>query len=109
MLQVFEIPSICVGAGGDSAPDVPVLKRARSFSKYLTQYAEHLDFALPTTLAMPASAHLALWSPYQSVRTQSDRKQSTIGLVHMLAVPLGLPIFDVFLDGCPPFGQLIRF
>ena len=59
--------------GGDTAPDVPFLKRARSFSKFITQYAKHLDFKLPTALSLPASAHIAFWTNTLPVCTDPAR------------------------------------
>ena len=85
---------------GVSAPDVPFHKRARSFSKFLTQYAKHDDFKL---LALPASAYIAFWTTTLPVCTDS-----WLG-VHISAAPLAHPIFDVFLDGCPFRGQFLRF
>ena len=60
--------------GGDSAPSAPFLKRARSFSKFLTQLAKHLDLKLPTALAVPASAHLAFWTNTLPVCTVPARQ-----------------------------------
>ena len=47
---------------GTNAPSVPFLKRARSFSKFVTQIAKAIDQVLPTQLACPASAHLSFWT-----------------------------------------------
>ena len=60
--------------GGDTAPDVPFLKRARSFAKFLTQLAKSLDFQLPAALAYPASAHIAFWATTLPVRVDHARQ-----------------------------------
>ena len=59
---------------GTSAPDVPFLKRTRSFAKFVTQYAKAVGIHLPTKLACPASAHLSFWSTTLPVTTSQSRQ-----------------------------------
>ena len=59
---------------GTPAPDVPFLKRSRSFSKFITQYAKAIAQPLPTQLACPASAHLSFWCTTLPVTTTVARQ-----------------------------------
>ena len=62
---------------GNSMPSVtPFLKRSRSFAKFVTQYSKHIQFSLPTKLAIPACAHMSLWTNTLPVTVTDDRQRS---------------------------------
>ena len=60
-----------------SSHAAPFLKRCRSFSKFITQYAKHLEFQLPSKLAVPASVHMSLWTNTLPV-TATDTRQRLV-------------------------------
>ena len=62
---------------GNSMPSAtPFLKRSRSFAKFVTQYSKHIQFSLPTKLAIPACAHMSLWTNTLPVTVTEDRQRS---------------------------------